>query len=183
MFATVSLLDDASHARVQDLWRLLETRCDLVGIRSFPIPHFTYQSAARYDLDGLKPALRRAAVESRPFLLSAVGLGIFPAPSPVLYLSLVKTPELLAFQRRIWDTLLPFSIQPNPLYAPGAWTPHISLALADLTNERLSCALRQLAFAPIAFEVRVNILAVVCQEGSKVGRMQLGYTFEHGNLF
>ena len=49
-------------------------------------------------------------------------------------------------------------------YSPKLWVPHITLALNDLNQDNLACAINKIAFEPIELFVRVDNLAIVQHE-------------------
>ena len=77
---------------------------------------------------------------NRPHVTLAAGSSSLPAGLPALPLPVtldgtlmlgrvlawrvVPTPELLALHEQVWRRM----DDPNPLHAPGAWVPHVSLA-------------------------------------------------------
>jgi hypothetical protein len=83
-----SLLNPAADKATQELWRWLEWDCGLKGIRLTPTPHFSWVSAVDYDRPPLAMELAKLVRGMRPFRVRTTGLGIFTAPSPVLYLSI-----------------------------------------------------------------------------------------------
>ncbi len=169
MIAFDSLLDTRSNRQVREIWDWLEIHCGLAGIRTTPLPHFSWQSAENYDLSLIRPALEKLAGELTPFGVKTAGLGIFTGKEPVLYISLVKTGKLLEVHQRIWETMTPFAQEVNPLYAPGQWIPHVTLAYQDISPEKLSCAIKDLAFLPIEMEMVIDHLAILFQSEGKDG--------------
>jgi 2'-5' RNA ligase len=73
------------------------------------------------------PKLRSFADSLRPLALRIANIGIFPGG--VLFLGVVVTPELLALHRRYHDELAAFAGSCAAHYRPGAFVPHITLAL------------------------------------------------------
>jgi len=145
------------------LWSLLENHCGLSGIKFTPIPHFSYQGAEAYALEPVKATLHQIAADTAPFEVQICGLGIFTGDIPVLYLPIVKTQVLLSLHQRIWTAVLQFANELNQYYTPEHWVPHITLAHRDVTQDRLICAIEDLAFFPLNATVRVDQLALIAE--------------------
>lgn len=140
MQGIVSLLDGASERAVRALWAELETRHGLCEApRRVPFPHCSYQIVAEYDLAALGALLPRVAAQHAPFSVVVSGLGAFETPEPVLYLAVQRNAALDALHAALWRALVAGGVarEWSPLYAPGSWIPHITLAQLDLTLEGL----------------------------------------------
>jgi len=96
MEGLVSLLDAEHDARVRALWSELETGLGLHGVWTTPYPHFSYQIAPRYD-PAIQPIARNLSAAA-PFEIRTGGLAVFTLPAPVLYLPIVRTAALSAWQ-------------------------------------------------------------------------------------
>ncbi|HKT37314.1 MAG TPA: 2'-5' RNA ligase family protein [Ktedonobacterales bacterium] len=140
MLGVVSLLHGADERAVRDLWAELAADYGLgEAPRRVPFPHVSYQIAADYDRVRLEEALAREAVRHAPIRVTLTGLGAFAAPEPVLYLAVERNAALDALHAALWQSLVAGDVarQWSPLYAPGSWVPHITLAQLDLTLEGL----------------------------------------------
>ena len=175
IFAIVSELDEETNARVQALWQELDETCGLKAIKIFPIPHFSWHGAEFYDIGPVETVLDEITRRTAPLVVQAGGVGIFTGPSPVVYIPLVASPPLLRFHQDLWERIEPLAHHPNPLYAPFNWVPHISLALLDVTQENIACAVNLLAFRALEMTLQVNNLALVYQIGDQVGRQYRGF--------
>jgi hypothetical protein len=87
-------------------------------------------------------------------------LGIFTGEHPVLYLPMVKSVEMIALHREIWDQVQPYSKESQLYYSPPLWVPHISLAVKDLTEANLGCAVKEISFDSIELFIQVNNLVI-----------------------
>lgn len=105
MHGVVSLLDSTYYRVVEDLWAELERAFAVDGVYVTPYPHFSYQVAPQYDIEGLEAILRHFAFNSAAFQVRTTGLGIFTGVSPVLYISVVRSPELTRFHKRLWQKI------------------------------------------------------------------------------
>jgi 2'-5' RNA ligase len=166
MHGIVSLLDGEHRGRVEALWSELEAALGLRGIQATPYPHFSYQVAEHYDLERLVPILGRLAQQRPAFKASTAGLGVFTGPQPVLFISLVRSPELGRFQASLWQAVAGATAGAVDYYAPANWVPHITLALGDLDHQNLPDAIRLLADRDLAWEIMVENIAVVCDAGN-----------------
>lgn len=140
MLGVVSLLHGPDKRAVRDLWAELETNYGLgEAPRQVPFPHISYQIAEEYDRARLAEALAREAARRGPIRVTLTGLGAFAAPEPVVYLAVERNAALDALHATLWRSLVEGGIarQWSPLYAPGSWVPHITLAQLDLTLESL----------------------------------------------
>lgn len=136
MLGVVSLLHGLDEQAVRDLWAELAADYGLrEASRQVPFPHVSYQIAADYDRARLEEALTHEAARRGPIRVTLTGLGAFEAPEPVLYLAVARNAALDALHAALWQALVAGGIarQWSPLYAPGSWVPHITLAQLDLT--------------------------------------------------
>jgi len=169
MVAIITELEEQAAVRVMRLWRELNEACGLEGIFNFPTPHFTWFVAEKLDIQEVKSSVQKLSEEIQTFEIRTYGLGVFPGDQPVLYLPIVRTIDLIQLHQKIWDLVLPFSVEASTYYSPQLWMPHITLALMDLTQENLSCAIDSIAFEPIEIHSEVDNLALVEQEGQEIG--------------
>jgi len=172
MYAIVTILDEPINSLIQGLWRELDVRCGLSGILVTPIPHFSWQGAIGYDVPSVEGILSRIAAATPPWVIPADGLGLFTGPDPVIYIPLAKTIHTARLHQTIWRRVKKSATGLYPFYAPDAWMPHITLGLMDVNHEKLVCAVRELGERPLKFDVEVNNLALVSQEGDQVGQLQ-----------
>lgn len=177
MHAVVSLLDPEHYALLEQHWRELEAECGLSGVNFTPIPHFSYHIATQYDFKRLEPRLEELAAVTSAFTLQTAGLGVFSGESPVMYVPIIKTSVLAEFHRQLWEAVHPLSIGGSLHYAPEAWVPHITMAYGDVNRDKLSCAVRKLAFESFDWTILVDHLALVYQYSGQVGKIQYKIPF------
>lgn len=177
MHAIVTVLDSKSYSRIIALWQELETECGLTGIRSTPIPHFSWHIAQDYDFSKLLPGIQEIVASTVPFIGRTSGLGLFTRENPVLYFPLVRTSNLTDLHSRVWERAIRYSQAPSPYYEPEAWMPHITLAYGDLNQATLGCAIEKFAFQMSNWEITVDNLAVVYQSDSQVGELKSKFPF------
>ena len=177
MNGIASFLDPYSSTRVEAFWKQLESRCGLVGVKTTPFPHFSWQVTEGYDLSHLDLTLRKISRQTQPFLIRTVGLGIFTGEKPVVYIAILKNESLIGFHSMLWEQTEGIAIRPTLFYAPDQWVPHITLAYNDVRQDNLGCALQTLAFQSFDWEIKIDNLVYVAQTGSQTTetvRYQLG---------
>jgi len=169
MFAIASLLEQCPNQQTLEIWQLLENNCQLSGIKATPFPHFSWQSADCYDLASIEKTLSEFVKYQTEFRVHGSGLGIFPGSKPVLFLNIIKNQALIRMHQELWSLIGPFGNQLNPYYSPDRWVPHITLAHQDLTPENIPCAIKDLVYTPIEFDITVNHLAVLYADQENAG--------------
>lgn len=128
MPVAVSLrLDQATADRINGLVHSLPDRRIDAGFRSSHMAHITL---LRYDdhvdLADLDAALATATIAWQRLHITLGGIGVFAVDPPIVCLTVVPTIELLA-RHAILHEALP-DLACHPLYEPGGWVPHVSLA-------------------------------------------------------
>ena len=178
MHGLVSLLDSKYHQQVEAIWQLLEDKCGLTGIRVTPFPHFSWLIASDFNWPALENTLREIASRTNPFTVRAAGLGMFSGFRPVIFIPLVRTAELSAFHRQVWESIQPHGIDLSPLYNPDNWMPHITLAYEDVTPENIPCVMQNLAFQTYNWEIRVDNISFIHQPDNQGGEIRYHYEFK-----
>jgi len=168
MNGIASFLDPYSSTRVEAFWKQLESRCGLVGVKTTPFPHFSWQVTEGYDLDRLDSTLREISRQTQPFTIRTAGLGIFTGEKPVVYVTIVKEASLTRFHSLLWEQLNGISIGPSRFYAPDQWVPHITIAYNDVHTDNLICALQALAFQSFDWEINIDNLVYLTQNNKQV---------------
>ena len=179
MYAIISELDPQSSRTVNDLWRKLCESCGLTAIYDLPLPHLTWMVAENLAVDKAVPILSQISENSAPLTLHTFGLGVFTGAKPVLYLPPVKSIEMIELHEKIWDQVSPLSQDQKLYYSPKLWVPHITLALNDLRDDNLACAINAIAFDTIELFIRISSLAVARYEDKKAGEILEKFMFTH----
>lgn len=176
--AVASLLPDDVSEGIRELWAELDRELGVRGAAISPLPHFSYQVARDYDLDVLQEAVARLAGSARALRVQAGGLGIFTGPAPVLYVPIVRSPELTRFQVAVWSAASVAAEKLDQHYHPASWVPHVSLAFGDTTPAKVAAAVELLSGRELAWDLELGNLAIVKGAGNKpqelVGRYPLG---------
>ena len=170
MQGVVTLLDDRHYARVGALWEELGQKFDVRGMYVTPYPHFSFQVAEQYDESACESFLRELAASTRPFRVRTAGLGIFTVANPILYIPLVRSPQLTRLHEEIWKGVrqaVPGAVA--HYYAPEEWVPHVTLAQGDIDQEKLAAIVRVLSTRNFHWEITVNNLCMIYDTGKEQG--------------
>jgi hypothetical protein len=162
-----SLLPDEASERVVELWAELERELGLKAATISPLPHFSYQVARDYDLDVLEAVVAKVARGGRPLRVQATGLGLFPGPAPVLYVPIVRGPELARFHVAVWSAASVAASRLDQHYHPASWIPHVSLAFGDTTPATAAAAVELLSGRDLAWDLELDNLSIVKGAGNK----------------
>jgi 2'-5' RNA ligase len=176
MHGVVSLLDDEHYALVESIWAELEREFGVRGIYVTPFPHFSYQVAEGYEVEAVEGVLRETVREMLPFKIKTAGLGIFNVTHPVLYIPIVRSPELSNLHERLWRQLTPAANCATEFYRPDMWMPHITLAHGDVDQEQLASIVRAFAGRQFHWEINVNNLSLIYDTGTEQG-LRCRYNF------
>lgn len=178
MHGIVSLLDQEHYTLVEELWRELQEKCGLEGIKVTPYPHFSWQIGVEYEWTELEKVFHDIAIRTKPFVVHTTGLALFTGDQPVIFIPLVRDPALNAFHAQVWDRLAQIGEGISPHYSPRNWMPHISLAYSDVTRETINCAMQTLAFRAYDWRIEVDNLAAIYEPAGTVGKLRLNVRFK-----
>jgi 2'-5' RNA ligase superfamily len=167
MHAIVSLLDEKNDRTVRSLSDELEKTFGVHAQFRTPDPHFSYQGATNYSLPRLERRLDRFARRSRRFRVHAGGLGLFTGFTPVLYIPVVRTPELSKFHLSLWRTVSSTGSGISPYYKPESWVPHITLAQGGIDQRTLPKVMGKLCRKELELDITVDNLAIIFFDGEK----------------
>ncbi len=178
MQGVVTLLDDQHYARVHAIWEELCQKFDVRGMYVTSYPHFSHQVAEQYDEQECDHFLRRLAARTRPFRIRTAGLGIFTVANPILYVPIVRSPQLSELHRELWEGIhqsTPGAV--SHYYQPEMWVPHITLAHGDIDQDKLAEIVRRLSARNFHWEITVNNLTMIYDTGREQG-LRCRYNFE-----
>ena len=165
MNGIVSLLDDKHYELVENLWAELERKFGLKGVYITPFPHFSYQVAEHYEVELLESVLQRFALKSAKFKVKTTGLGIFTGVQPVLFIPVVRGPEITRFHRTLWLEISAIGSGIVAYYSAENWLPHITLAHGDIHPDNLPEIVRFLSKREFNWEITVNNLSFIHDTG------------------
>lgn len=161
MQGVVSLLDPEHHRLVKDLWAELKRNFGVRRVYQAPEPHFSYQLASHYDVKSLIPILQRFARSKTAFQVRTAGMGIFTGPHPVIYIPVVRSPELIAFHDALWEGISSTATDIEDHYESSQWIPHITVGIEDINRDKLSHIVRFLAERDFTWEITVDNLTLI----------------------
>ena len=140
----LSLLEGPARQEALRLWQLFETEYDSRGVQTFAHPHLTFHAGTCLDVSELEVALTKLCQEFHPFEVLIDRLGYFDEPTPVIFMRVVPTPQLLALHRQIGEFMGFHCVGLYEHYLPDRWVPHVTLAMGDLTPANFERAWRDL---------------------------------------
>ncbi|GAA4384551.1 2'-5' RNA ligase family protein [Hymenobacter koreensis] len=167
MLAITSLLNPQNATRINGIIQSLEDEFGLDDVQATPDPHITYLLAGVNEHESLKAMLADIAATTAPFPAYTTGLGLFPGPNPVIYIPVLRSPELNALHMRLVSATAPLCQRTDRFSQPDLWLPHISLALHDTTPDLLGPVLQYLNEQTFNLRIRVSNLAILRQEGEQ----------------
>lgn len=179
MHGIVSLLDDEHYALVEDIWAELEKEFGVRGLYTTPFPHFSYQVAGGYDVEAVGDYLQELTQGMRPFRVRTAGLGVFTLAQPVLYIPIVRSPQLSRLHQKLWDDLAEKATGAVNYYDPEMWMPHVTLAQGGVNRDKLAEIMRAMSRWDFHREATVNNLSLIYDTGTKQG-LRCRYNFDGG---
>ncbi len=153
-------LHEPAAGKVRQWWDALEKELGIVGVRRVPFPHITLFGFDGIEYPTLQKTLEDFSGTTSPMTFFAVGLGMFLKPMPVIYMPVIRTPELSALHQELWDTVSAHGGSMYGLYSPERWIPHMTLAQFDLTRENHAPALELLMELDLQLEFEVRNLTL-----------------------
>ncbi len=161
MHGVVSLLDHEHHQLVKDVWAELAKEFAVSKVYGAPEPHFSYQVARHYNVKSLELALRRFVASKRSFQVKTGCLGIFTRPRPVLYIPVVRSPELTQFHEALWQEISCTGSGIEDYYHPSHWIPHITIGIGDVNKDNLPQIVRFLAERDLNWEITIDNIGLI----------------------
>jgi 2'-5' RNA ligase len=171
MHGIVALLDDEHTAKVEALWKDLRKNCGLSGILIARFPHFSWHVAEDYEFEPFEEKLAQITHQIAPFTVHTAGLGVFSGENPVVYIQIVKDPQLLHLHQNIWEETQGFGTGVSQYYAPERWIPHITLASRDVTKDNLPHIVSLLWGRLIDWEIQIDCFALGYQHADSPGKI------------
>ncbi|MBD0371128.1 MAG: 2'-5' RNA ligase family protein [Pyrinomonadaceae bacterium] len=161
---------------VEKLWAAIEKEFGIRGVYRTPFPHISYHVSGHYNVDKIKTVMDVFARHTSPFRVRCCGLGVFTGPEPVVYIPVVRSPQLADFQHELWHQVTKSADDLDFAYRPARWVPHITLARHDLTQRAVAAIVRKFCTMELNQTVTVNNLALIYDTGGKeevIYRVQL----------
>lgn len=158
MLALELYLDVASERSVLSLWAAV----DALGVPSLGSapetdyrPHVSLAVFTETGLPRLVAALGPALASSLEMPLTLASLGFFVGAQSVAFLGVTPTERLLATHREVHAALVGVVDESWPLYAPGVWMPHCTLAMNPDDPARVLAAAPSLPIAAVTAEAHI----------------------------
>jgi 2'-5' RNA ligase len=155
----VSLLEGEPYRSVGNLWRLFENKYNSVGVQIFSHPHITFQGGKAENPRRLKKDFLKVVSQIKPFGIKISGTRHFDKKA--ICLKVEKTKELIEINKQVNRFLETYCQSLLEHYAPGIWTPHITLAMDDLTEENFEKAWTKLKNSRIEFKQKLHNICMV----------------------
>ncbi|MBD2480545.1 2'-5' RNA ligase family protein [Planktothrix sp. FACHB-1365] len=129
-------------------------------------PHITLQPPFKWlieDLTTLEHHLTTFALNSSPIPITLSGFNAFPPR--VLFVNVIKTPELINLQQALMNDLEQQLNIVHEVSKKRSFSPHITVAFKDLTPTAFKTAWPEFAQRPIYFEFTVSELTLLIHDG------------------
>ncbi|HEY9668008.1 MAG TPA: 2'-5' RNA ligase family protein [Coleofasciculaceae cyanobacterium] len=129
-------------------------------------PHVTLQPPFEWQLDNLsvlEQCLRTFADAHQPVPITLKGFGAF-VPR-VIYINVLKTPELLAVQQELMAYLETSQGIIHPVSKKRPFAPHMTVACKDLTRQNFRAAWPEFQHRELEFEFRASKLTLLMHDG------------------
>ena len=183
MQALVTTFPKPYEDQILALWQDLKEKFGLQYIENITVPHFTWHICDAYELKAVTPLLERIAAEVEPFEILVEDVGTFISQSPVVYLKIKPNPQLIKLHTRLWQELLPYAHEPNMLYSPSMWHPHVTLALQDLSAEQLEPVLAYVGGQKISWRIMIDHYSLLTQTADGAFILINHFQFGKGIIF
>ena len=183
MQALVTTFPKPYEDQILALWQDLKEKFGLQYIENITVPHFTWHICDAYELKAVTPLLERIAAEVEPFEILVEDVGTFISQSPVVYLKIKPNPMLIKLHTRLWQELLPYAHEPNMLYSPSMWHPHVTLALQDLSAEQLEPVLAYVGGQKISWRIMIDHYSLLTQTADGAFILINHFQFGKGIIF
>ena len=168
-FGIVSLLEINTDVTSGHLWNRVAEVIKPTGLELPANPHFSWQVAEDYMVKDTLEELKAIIKGLQPFRIRISGLGIFPGIHPVIYLTVVRDRILTDIHSMLWDRCISYAIKPSPYYSPEHWVPHVTIAYIDLTPEKVSILVKEMANQPWDADLEIENISLAYQNGDDAG--------------
>lgn len=131
-------------------------------------PHITLQPPFEWSLNevsALKECLRTFAQTQIPIPITLKGFGAF-VPR-VIYINVLKTPELLAVQKKLMTYLEESLGIVDQVSKTRPFSPHMTVAFKDLTRQKFRIAWNEFEHREFEHEFIASHLTLLIHEGKK----------------
>ena len=129
-------------------------------------PHVTLQPPFKWqpeDLPALNLGLKSFAQAQKTVPMTLLGFGAF-VPR-VIYINVLKTPELLSLQKALMTYLEESFAIVDPVSKTRPFAPHMTVAFRDLSKQNFRAAWREFQQRSLHFEFTVSQLTLLAHNG------------------
>lgn len=129
-------------------------------------PHITLQPPFEWlteDLPILEQQLSTFALNHAPIPITLSGFNAFPPR--VLFVDVIKTPELINIQKQLMDNLEQQLNIVHQVSKKRLFSPHVTVAFKDLSKTAFQTAWLEFSQRPIYFEFTVPQLTLLIHNG------------------
>ncbi len=131
-------------------------------------PHITLQPPFEWHLDNVavvEQCLKTFAEAQKPVPITLKGFGAF-APR-VIYINVLKTPELLALQKELMACLEASLGIVDSVSKSRPFAPHMTVAFKDLTRQNFRVAWPEFEHRELEFEFTASQLTLLIHDGKR----------------
>jgi 2'-5' RNA ligase len=128
---------------VRRLWQRFEREFGCRAVQEFGHPDLAFQGGQCTDQSALRAEISLWASAVDPLEIEINGVGCFENPSPVVFLSVVPTPELQRIHCDLNRIVAHHCTELFPEYLPERWVPHVTIAMQDITVDVMRRALAE----------------------------------------
>jgi hypothetical protein len=134
----VTLIEEGPiRDETQRWWRALE-RYGCNNAQTSIVPFMSFCSITTDDIEAAENAIIEATADLRPFEITIDGFGYFDSPFKTVFMRVIASDRLKLIQRALYDSLAGAGKHTTDMYIPTRWTPHIVLAVGDVTTDNLA---------------------------------------------
>ena len=131
-------------------------------------PHITLQPPFEWQLDELPLLEHSLKTFSQPRTPVPIALQGFAAFAPrVIYINVLKTPELLTLQNELMAYLEASLEIVEPVSKTRPFAPHMTVAFRDLTKQNFRAAWHDFQHRPLEFEFTATELTLLIHDGRR----------------
>ena len=183
MQSVVSALPNPFEQQALELWELLEVRFGTKRARTSLLPHMTWQvGVGPYDLQKVLPLIDEISRNLQPIPTKVIGVSDFPGESAVIYLRVFKNNHLKSLHTYLWKLITPWLREPNLLYSPHNWVPHIAMVWGDLETERKSETMRFLHEKDVNWSIPIDNFVILDHQSNQIATCEYRFQFGKGIL-
>ena len=158
MDGLITIVDPPHFQTIETIYSDLNERFQLFDSAIPFNPHFSYHVAESYENAHIPDLMDEIARKTAVFTIKANGLGIFPAPEPILYIPVTRTIQLNLFHEKIWTTFNPIAHESVAYYHPDNWFPHITIGTSGIPKDKLGPVVSWLLNQELFFEIEATNL-------------------------